>query len=161
MDIQFEREVSQNLVLASWALWGATLQYDKELKSERGVPFTHIFVVLPLVFHQQSANIIQGKTMTEGSFYRSIAENRTLMVGLQQRLQSYSNITLKALNLSFASKLLLMDEDTFEISPGRKTLPDGTPQQEVNTIIKASKRIGYWLAVTEFSVLCNILRIRF
>lgn len=161
MDIHFEREVSQNLVLASWALWGAALRYDQELKSERGIPFAHMFIVLPLAFHQQSASIIKNKTMKEGSFYRALADNRTLMVGLQQRVQNYSDITMKALNLSFASKLLLLDKDSLEISPGRKTLPEGNPEQDVKTIINASKRIGYWLSVTDFSVLCNILRVRF
>ncbi|QDU14015.1 hypothetical protein CA11_18190 [Gimesia maris] len=161
MDIQFEREVSQNLVLASWALWGATSRYDEEVNSERGVPFPQMFLVLPLVFHKKSASIIQAKQMTEGSFYRALTDNRTLIVGLQQRVQNYSDITMKALNLSFASKLLLLDKDSLEIAPGRKSLPAGTQENDVKIIIKASKRIGYWLAITDFSVVCKLLRIRF
>ncbi|MCG8587216.1 MAG: DUF6521 family protein [Pirellulales bacterium] len=160
MDIRFERDVSQNVALASWALWSATLQYDKTLKSERGIPFSQMFIVLPLSLHEPSAAIIKSKTMTEGSFYRALTDDRTLSVGLQQRLQNYSETTLKALNVSFSSKLLLLDRDALEVVPGRKTFP-GRATDEIKVISNAAKRVGYWLAVTEFPVLCNLLRIRY
>lgn len=160
MNIDFERNVSQNSVLASWALWSAAVRYDKEVKSEHGIPFNQIFVVLPFALHERSASVIKSKTMTEGSFYRALTDDRSLIVGLQQRLQHHSSTTLRALSVSFASKLLLLDRQALEVAPGRKTLPD-TPDQAVKDILSAAKRIGYWLAVTDFAVMCNLLKIRY
>ncbi|HBN76684.1 MAG TPA: hypothetical protein DD473_12870 [Planctomycetaceae bacterium] len=163
MDIDFEREVSQNAVLGSAALWAATNQYCEDIDTDRGVPIAHLFLVIPLVFHRQSAETIYKLQMTAGSFYRAMTDEKTITVGLQRRLQNHSRNTFEALNLAFASKLLILDQEELEVIPGRKSLPFTYPKHatDAKNIVAAGKRVGNWLAVTEFPVLCKLLRIRF
>jgi hypothetical protein len=159
VDIAFERDLSRNPALAASALWAAAFRFSEEAGSERGIEFEQMFIVLPIAFHRRSAESVQGKTMTEGSFYRAIAADRTLVVGLQERVQDCFRITLEAMNLAFASRLLVLDPQRLQIYPGRKSFPCGIPK-DVKPIMGSAKRVGYWLAVTDFPVLCNLLRIR-
>jgi hypothetical protein len=160
MDIRFERDISQNIGLASWAIWEAVVRFDQEVKAARGLPFPHVFVVLPLVLHRRSAEMIKAKTMTEGSFYRTLTEERGLSAGLQERVQGFANTTLNATNIACAAKLLLLDPDSLFLFPGRKSIPV-TASPEAKQVLQAARRIGYWLAITDFPILCNLLRIRF
>jgi hypothetical protein len=165
MEIDFEREISQNALISSWGLWACAVRFHEEVKGSRGIPFPQMFIVLPLLLHQKSAGVIKGKTMVAGSFYRALGEDRTLVVGLQERLQGHAWNTLRALNLSFASELLRLDRDTLQIYPGLRKLPNGAVvsslPEDVQQVINAGRRVGYWLAETEFDVICSLLKIRY
>lgn len=160
MDIRFERDISQNISLAAWALWATAMRFDKEVHAARGVPIVSMFVVLPLVFHRESAIAIKSKMMTEGSLFRTLTEERGLNAGLQERLQSLSVTTISAINIACAAGILFCDREALTLSPARKTLPV-TLNDESKLVLNAAKRVGYWLAVTDISILCNLLKIRF
>lgn len=166
LDTLFERRVSQNTALGAFAVWQSAVSFTDETKSDRGLPLTHSFLVLPLVFHRASAEVISTKQMTEGSFFRAITEARTISVGLQARVSAMYSQTCSAVNLGLASALLRMDkEGDYQLYPSRKSLPGEQPRstlgEDVSTILKASRRLGYWFAVTDFATLCNLLRVRF
>jgi hypothetical protein len=166
MDLQFERRVAQNTAIAAWAIWTCAVSFDKEAGPERKLFFPYCFLVLPLSFHQSTARAVSKLQMTEGSFYRALTQNRTIVVGLQSRIRSLSGDTYRALNLSFASGLLRLDKDEpLSVCPGRKTLPSQFPAslmpQDVAEIIATARRLGYWFATNEFSAICDLLRVRF
>lgn len=165
MDIDFEREVSQNVAFCSWALWECCHRFDDQVDSARGIPLPQMFLVLPLTLSKRVADTIQTKNMTEGSFFRALTEDRSIMAGLQRRLHGQAVRTRRALNLSFASGLIRLDRDVLEVYPGRKSLP-GQPAmsslaEDFKRILFASRRLGYWMATTEFSVICNLLKVRY
>jgi hypothetical protein len=88
------------------------------------------------------------------------------MLGLQSRVRGLADDTFRALNLAFAAGILRLDKtETLSVFPDRKTLPSALgstqPSEDVTEIMGAARRLGYWFATNELSVVCNLLRVRF
>jgi hypothetical protein len=166
VDLRFERRVAQNTAIETWALWSCAVRFDQAVGPERGLELPFCFLVLPMVLHASTAKAISGLQMTEGSFYRALTQNRTIMLGLQSRVRSLADDTLHALNLAFPARLLRLDKaEQISVFPGRKTLPPpltaAQMSEDVTQIIGASRRLGYWFATNELSVVCSLLKVRF
>jgi hypothetical protein len=165
MDIDFERVIAQNESFGAACLWESVARYCKELDDGRGMPIAQAFIVLPLVFNKDSATTIEGKTMTEGSFFRALTENRALAGGVQRRVTSMVQLTLDSLNLGLSSELIRLDPEALELFPGRKSLPGDKPVSQLSSNVRvalgAARRVGYWLATTPIGVLCNLLKVNF
>jgi hypothetical protein len=161
MDILFEQRVVQNPALAAETIWYAVNEAYETRGRTQGVPFPLVFVVLPLTFHCAAATALSSKTQP-GALYKALAENREIIVGLQQRMEAMANRTLSALSIGFRTELLLLDPDhERSILPGKKSLPINHVTDEVRTIVNAAKRVGQAFAETTTPQLAMQLNIRF
>lgn len=151
----------QNTGLAAETIWYAVNEaYQAKGKAE-GVPFPIVFLVLPLAFHQRSAIALAKKTQS-GAIFKALAEDREIVVGLQARMQAFSNRTLQGLSIGFHTGLLRIDQDQQrQIIPGKKSPPVAHVTDEVKTILAAAKRIGHAFAEMTPVQLSGHLNIRF
>ena len=161
IDVLFEQLVIQNTGLGAEVIWRAVYEaYEGKGRTE-GVAFPLVFLVLPLTFHQSSATVLASKTKP-GAIYKAIAENREITVGLQERMEALSERTFQSLSIGFSTGLLKLDRDNeFQIIPGRKSLPVKHLTHEVQTIFKASKRVGQTFAELTIIQIAKHLEIRF
>jgi hypothetical protein len=142
IDILFEQRVIQNTGLAAETIWQAVYEaYEMKDRTE-GVPFPLAFLILPLTFHQRTANVLASKKQP-GAIHKALADDREITVGLQLRMQALSERTLQALSIGFSTGLLHLDQDRErQLIPGRKSLPVTHVTEEVKTILQAAKRVG-------------------
>lgn len=160
-DILFEQRVVQNTGLAAEALWHAVNETYSANDRSGGVAFPLIFLVLPLCFHQRSAEAISHKTQS-GAIYKALAEDREIIVGLQHRMQGLAERTLQGLSLGFHSGLLILDQDSSrQIYPGKKSPPVKHVTDEVKTILGAAKRVGHAFSEMTPEQLSSHLNIQF
>jgi hypothetical protein len=159
----FEYEVVQNTALAALAIHAATLQHHLAAAIPNGVPIPELMLVLPIALHQPSRVTVAGKVF-EGSFYKAISENRTLVAGLQSRMQAMARQSFAAINLATAAGLVEVVR-TERARPGmvptRKTDPFKFSDDEIKSVIAAAKRVGHWLAAVRTETLCSVLNVRF
>ena len=161
MNFLFEQKVIQNTGLAAEAIWQATNEaYNGKGKTE-GVAFPLIFLVLPLAFHQRTAEAL-AKKQQSGAIFKAIAEDREITVGLQARMEALSGRTMEALSIGFHSGLLVLDQgQQRQILPGRKSAPVAHVTDEVKTVLAAAKRVGFAFAEMTTEQLSTHLNIRF
>ena len=160
-DVLFEQRVVQNPALAAEAIWQAVREAHEATGRADGVTLPLTFLVLPLTFHRRTAAVLAGKTQP-GAMYKALADDREITVGLQARMQAMSGKTLQALNIGFQSGLLRLDaENSFEITPGKRTPPVTHVTDEVKTILNAAKRVGHAFAEMSIAQLTANLGIRF
>jgi hypothetical protein len=125
------------------------------------VSFPLLFLVLPLAFHERSANSLASKTQP-GALYKALSEDREIVIGLQARMQALSDRTLHAISLAFQTELLLLDRAAqWQVYPGRKTPPITHATEDVKTIMAAAKRAGQAFAEMSVVQLSTHLGIRF
>jgi len=161
VDALFEQHIVQNEALGAEALWQAVAEAYESSGRVHGVRLPLIFVVLPIVFHRRSAEVLATRTQP-GAVYKALAADRELSIGLQPRMQSMWKKSQRALSLSVASGLVRIDAETdMELTPGRKSSPVGHVSSEVKMIMAASKRIGQALAEMSPIQLMSHLNIRF
>ena len=161
IDVLFEQRVVQNTGLAAECMWQAVQEaYEAKGRAE-GVPLPLIFVVLPLTFHRRTAQALASKTQP-GAFYKALADDREIIVGLQERMEAMAYRTFHGLSIAFAAGLLRVDSDhQRQLIPGRKTRPIAHVTEEVKTILAAAKRVGHALAEMSTVQLAVHLSIRF
>lgn len=161
MNFLFEQRVVQNTGLAAEALWQAANDAYVAKGRVEGVAFPLVFLVLPLVFHKRTAEIL-ARRQQSGAIFKAIAADREIVVGLQARMEALAGRTLDALSIGFASGLLVLDvSKDRQIIPGRRTAPVVHVTEEVRTILSAAKRIGFAFAEMTTEQLSTHLDIRF
>jgi hypothetical protein len=161
IDVLFEQRVVQNTGLAAEAIWQAVREaYDAKGRAD-GVPLPLAFLVLPLTFHQRTATVLAAKTQP-GAFYKALADDREITVGLQLRMEAMSERTFQALSIGFHTGLLLLDQDhQRQLIPGRKTQPVAHATNEVKVILNAAKRVGHAFAEMTPEQISAHLNVRF
>lgn len=161
MNILFEQKVVQNTGLAAEAIWHAVNEAYLGKRKTDGVPFPLAFLVLPLTFHQRTAEALSKKNQS-GAIYKALAEDREITVGLQARMQAMAPRTLQALSIGFHSGLLALDQGPQrQLLPVRKTAPVSHVTDEVKTVVAAAKRVGFAFAEMTTEQLSTHLNIRF
>jgi hypothetical protein len=161
IDILFEQRVIQNTGLAAEVIWYASNETFNAKGRAEGVPLPLVFLVLPISFHQRTANALAFKTQP-GALYKLLAEDREITVGLQARMQALADRTLQALSIGFQTNLFHLDSDPMrQVIPGRKTPPVTHVTEEVKIILNAAKRVGQAFAEMSVVQLAIHLRVRF
>lgn len=142
IDILFEQRVAQNTGLAAETIWQSVHETFECSGRTIGVPLPLSFLILPLAFHQRTANSLASRTQP-GALYKALADDQEITVGLQQRMQALSDRTLQALSIGFHTGLLLVDPThDRQLIPGKKSPPVAHSTEEVKAILSAAKRVG-------------------
>lgn len=148
-DVLFEQRIVQNTALAAETLWHAVNEGHAATGRVSGIPLPLVFLVLPMTFHQRTAQAIATKNM-QGAIFKALAEDREITLGLQSRMQAMAPRTFEALALGFRTGLLELDRTPQRcLMPGRRSAPVSHIQDEVKTTLAAAKRVGH--ALTELS----------
>lgn len=155
-----EYYIIQNSALGSLALWSFATKYYENTHQQKGVPLPLTMIVLPMVFHKETVSSISRRRY-KGGLYRSIGENRTISVGLQQRMESMADQTFMSLNVAFAAGLLKYDPETAQVIPGRTAKPSQVKIGETKEIMDASGRLGHWFSQISVEQLSVLLKVRF
>jgi len=161
MDVLFEHNVSQNIGLAAETLWTATAEAYAASGKISGIPLPLSMIILPLAFHQRSAELLASKTQP-AAMYKALAADGGIVIGLQRRMESMAANTFAGIDLAIRSGLIEIDrEQQCQLFPKRKTAPVDHYADDVRIILAAAKRIGQ--AITEMSPtqLSSQLKIQF
>jgi hypothetical protein len=99
MQLATEAELVQNSALGSSLLWAFTLAYSKQRKELSGPQMPLSLAVLPIAFHRESVEMLHRRNF-DGGLDLALAENRTLVIDLQERMQAMLPQTMIALNIA-------------------------------------------------------------
>lgn len=159
-----EYQVLQNPVLGAAAITLAVIEYHKAKKE--GMPLPLVMAVLPMVFHRKTTKVIAKMRKVGGGLRRAKGKDKTLSVGLQQRMEGMAGLSLRALNLALSCKkcvALDFGEDVLVV-PCRKTIQVtemGYNDGDAGDILKAASRVGYWFGSYKLVAVCKQLDLRF
>ena len=117
--------------------------------------------VLPLVLNKRASNRIKGRNFKEGSLARTIAEDRAIYGGLQDRMESMYKLTLLSVNLASTSGLILYDRETTQLISNRKTDLTLELTRDYQDMLKSARRIGAWFGQLSLSEIMMYFSIKF
>ncbi len=159
MPLSTEAELVQNSALSAALVWAFTLEFFGQTRKERGPILPLALPVLPMTLHQETVESLHGRNY-DGGLDLALAENRTLTIDLQERMQAMLPQTMRALDVAFATGLITYDRATGELRPVRKTDPFGTDSEELRRMLNTATRLGYWFATINPERIGSLLRIR-
>ncbi|MFF2912786.1 MULTISPECIES: three component ABC system middle component [Paenibacillus] len=155
-----EYDAVQNPALGALLLWTFVNEFYKSSAEQEGPILPHIMLVLPILFNQDFVENIY-KRNKKGGLYNALNDEMALFIGVQNRMQTMSDITFKSLNVCSSAKIVLLDKNNFQFIPVRTKIPDYKHNEGIHKMLAAAKRLGYWFATIELNQLSVLLKVRF
>jgi ABC-three component (ABC-3C) system Middle Component 3 len=157
----FESDLLRNTTLGAVALWRFAASYHQKTERLYAPSLPLMMVVLPMVFHRRTVEVLADRTR-DGALLKALAADRTLTAGLQSRMQSMSDRTLRSLDIAFAAALVSIDRHQgMTVLPLAVKPPFKYLDPEASRIIKAADRLGHSIAAIGLKTSLSLLSIRF
>src|ERR1700757_5332881 len=102
----------QNPALGSILIWRATSSYQKNHQTGSFMPLPLCFLVLPIVFHEETSALVSGTRTASGlrkltEKFRSAEESKTdLLLAIGARAVAMRPLTWEAIRLGLASNVI-------------------------------------------------------
>ena len=166
MQTLFEKHVAENYAITAFALYAACRSFRESTTLLQGLNLQQTLLLPAMIFHAKTAESFANRTRTEGLFYRVLAEQMQLTVGLQDRMQDFADRTLSSIHFGVSVGLLVFQKQPeFQICAAVIRKPSNplgsSASDEAKRIIKAADRLGYCFATTDFPIICASLRVSF
>jgi hypothetical protein len=158
-----ELEIIQNPALGAFALWRFGIGYQSE--DGHSAPFLLFFLVLPLVLHQPTLNLIASTQRASGLtlFAAKLAEERENLMAIHSRTLALRRLSLQSLSMGVSQGLLTVDEinasvraNTADASLRTPVLPD-----RISGFARAPEKLGYWFSKFSLKQVASTLVVDF
>jgi hypothetical protein len=159
MKLETEAELVQYPALCALVICAFVEEFFGQSQRLKGPSIPFALQVLPMVIHRETVNALSRRHYI-GGLQLALAENKTLILDLQERMEEATDLTMSALNISFASGVLGYDKDRGQLIP-KKPVRFLSANNEIREIISTAKRLGYAFSSINAEQLCALLRIHF
>ena len=161
--MDFEIEVVQSTALGAISLWQAAESY--RIECARPIELPKLLLVLPIVFHRNSAASVARLQLASG-LLKAINDEPMILAGLQERVKASAERTYRSLALAIGGGFLerLTDSNTWPVYESRRRgLPAKITMhtERERRILAASKRLGHWFASADTMHLALQLGVHF
>lgn len=168
MSVVLSREVNaiQNAGLSAVLLWRFCVAYATARQVPASTPLPVLFVLLPLVFDEDSAALVKstnrrsGLRTFGGKFVDSSNSKTDVLLSLERRAKELRLQTLEAFSLALRSKLLFLETATAEVVALSEAVPLSLPES-VRPLIRNSEKLGTWSGGVSLFELSSILHVSF
>ncbi|MBI1826080.1 MAG: hypothetical protein HY287_02335 [Planctomycetes bacterium] len=161
MNSLFESDIVRNTSLGAVVLWRFTRSWFDQGEAKIPTPLEALMLVLPMSFHDATVTAIADRNR-DGALLKALAEDRTILLGLQHRMQAFAGRTFRSMNLSLSGGLLKLDRlNGIRVLPSRATEPIRYSTEEPRRILRTADRLGHSMALTGFETTCSLLNVRF
>ena len=104
-----ELEIVQNPALGAYVIWRFGLGFQSDDSRPSSLPL--VFLVLPLLFHRQTLQVIGSTRKASGLtlFAAKLGEERENLLAVHERARLLRTLTFESLVLGIQGKLLSLD----------------------------------------------------
>jgi hypothetical protein len=157
----------QNPALGAMLLWRFTVGYEEASKVKAPAPLPLLFIVLPMIYHQETSELISSTLKASGlrNYVNKFLDTKTsksdLVYSIHDRAIKMRGLSLESLGLATASKLLSVDQQNGAVfSLSTSSAKSGIPQS-VQSLLKSAEKLGSWCGAISMHEVSVILKIRF
>jgi Family of unknown function (DUF6521) len=118
-------------------------------ENEKGLamPFTLLFLILPIVLHKRTREKMPLRSTTY--FHSWVEENEPVFIGFADRARQMMPFTREAISFLMLHGALTVDEEGNAYAARyKKITPKGENTAEINEIYKKAELLGKWLRLT-------------
>jgi hypothetical protein len=161
-----EVDAVQNAAVSAVLLWRFSVSYAAAKGTLGTVPLPALFVVLPLLFDEESAQMVSstlaksGLRRFAGKFVESAHAKTDVLLSIERRARELRGQSLEALSLAIGTRLLLLDTSTAEVLPLSAAAPLSLPES-VRPLLRNAEKLGHWCGGVSLFELSSILRVTF
>jgi len=156
----------QNPALCAVLLWRFACAYNQHHPDRAHVPLLLFFIVLPMVLHRATLDVIVGTRNQSGlracmaKFSASKESKQDIVLEIHDRATRLRQLSLEAIKIGVSSRLLHVASNSTVI-PLSVTAPSASFTKPITPLIKGAERLGYWFSQLSIHEIAVILKVRF
>lgn len=157
----------QNPALGAALLWRFVMAHKEGAPPGVDCALPLAFLVLPVVLHEESAELLRGTQRRSGlrvfagKFRATPGVGVDALMGLQRRAVDMRAVSMSALQLAMSAALLRCELDTATVRVARvRAMPTGWPT-EVRRLGGLAEKFGRWCGELSLYEVASTLLIRF
>jgi hypothetical protein len=160
------REV-QNPALGSILEWRFTVAYTAARHDASGCPIILLFLVLPLLFHEETLTHLATTQRRSGlrtfaSKFTTSANNESdVLLLVHDRALRFRSLSLDSLRAAVATRLIAVDINNAVAFPLSTTRPRLGIAESVRGLVRSAEKLGQWCAELTILEISSILHVRF
>ncbi len=159
-----EAQNVQNPALGAAILWRFCCAYGTTHPTNDAPALPTMFVVLPIVLHQATAELLRRTRPSSGlrafaaKFGDTTVSKQDLLLQIHDRALRWRTLTLQSIELAAAGHLIHLT-DTGEVIPLSKTKARGLPD-EVKQLMSDAEKLGAWCGSLTLHEIATTLKVR-
>lgn len=159
-----EAQNIQNPALGAAILWRFCCGYADTHLADDSPRLPMLFIVLPIVLHQATANLLRRTRVSSGlrayaaKFGDAAVFKQDLLLQIHERSLRWRPLTLQSVELAVAGKLLQLSENSLVIPlsrPKARGLPD-----EVKQLLVDAEKLGMWCGQLTLHEVTTTLKVK-
>lgn len=161
-----EIKLVQNTALGAVILNRFVFGYAEGSRMAEPTPLPLLFIVLPLVLLEATADCILKTRKNSGlrkfveNLSGSESKSQDLIYSLSARAKESREFTMECLSMAIACGLIGLDLDSGKVTASTAKLPDSHLKGSNRGLFDAATKLGYWCAQTPMNDICETLRFR-
>ena len=155
----------QNPALGAGLLWRYTCGFVSSHSTHGPVPLPLLFVVLPVILHEQTEDFVRGTQKASGlrvfasKFGRSENSKQDLLLAIHDRMLDLRQLTMDSLRFALVARLLYVDL-AGAIPLSETEAVSGIPA-DVKRMMNNSEKLGTWCGILTMHEIATTLKLRF
>jgi Family of unknown function (DUF6521) len=156
----------QNPALGAFLQWRYATGYFEARGDAQGSPLVLAFLVLPLLLHEETLELIAGTNKPSGlrgfagKFGSSRFRKSDVLLGLHERTRAMRPLSLTSLRMGIAYRLVSIDKQR-NLLPLSRTSPRTLVPTSVRSLVKNAEKLGAWSAELTLFEIASILKVGF
>lgn len=157
----------QNPALGAFLLWRFAHGYDRGSGVNSPTPFPLLFIVLPVVMHEETFQLVSstregsGLRKFTGKFSESKFQKRDVLLSLHNRCKQMRNLTMESLTAAISSNLISIDQKTAHAISLSSSSPKVGIPISIRPMIRCAERLGVWCSNVSLHEVSVILKVEF
>jgi hypothetical protein len=156
-----EIEIVQNPALGAYAIWRFGLGFQSE--DSRPAAFPLAFLVLPLVLHRPTLEIISSTQRASGLalFAAKLGQERENLLAVHERALVLRRLTLQSIGMGISDRLLTLDYLSATIRANEAGVRKPTLPERIRGFSGAAEKVGYWFSKLSLHQVASTLAVEF
>ncbi|MDR4458945.1 MAG: DUF6521 family protein [Nitrospirales bacterium] len=146
-------------------LWRFACGYVGGHPTHEHVPLPLTFLVLPMLFHQQTEDILQGTQKASGlrafasKFGKSENSKQDILLSIHDKMLALRHLSMESIRLALAGRLLQLNTAT--LIPLSETEASAGIPPDVKRLMKNAEKLGLWCSLLTMHEISTTLKVRF
>lgn len=155
----------QNPALGAGMVWRFSCGYVASHPTKDPAPLPLLFMVLPIILHQQTAEFVQstqkasGLRAFAGKFGKTENSKQDLLLAIHDRMIGLRQLSLESIRLAVATRMLQLDAAS--VLPLSETRAVAGIPLDVRKMMNNSEKLGAWCGVMTMHEIATTLKTRF
>jgi hypothetical protein len=149
--LSHENHIVQNPALGAVLLWRFAVGYTGVHKTRESPVLQLAFIVLPMIYHQETCQLLSGTQRQSGlhgfvdKFSRTEVVKSDLLLAIHSRAIAFRSLTLDSLRIGVRHRLLALLTSMGQIVPLTTSAPSAVPNS-ARHLLAAAEKLGAWCA---------------